>query len=128
MSMPAVTAMCICGCLLALLLGQYQRPAAVLLSLAVCVLLVLSLLPQMQGILETAELFFGDGGLPEGYFFLLCRAAGISFLTQLGIDFCRDCGQTAIGSAVELCGRVSLLVLAMPLFSALARLVLEVIG
>lgn len=126
--MSIVVALCICGCLFSLLLRQYQRPLAVLLGLGVCVLLLLSALPQMQTVLETAEVLFGKSGLSGEYFAVLCKAVGISYLTQLGMDFCRDCGETAIGSAVELCGRVCLILLSLPLFSALADVVLEVIG
>lgn len=128
MSMQAIAAICICGCLFSLLLRQYQRPLAVLLGLAVCSLILIGILPQVQEILHTAEMFFEKSSLSKEYFCILCKAVGISYLTQLGMNFCRDCGEMAISSAVELSGRISLILLSLPLFSALAEIVLEVIG
>ena len=77
---------------------------------------------------NTASMIFSMSGMNAEYFTILCKAVGITYLTQLGMDFCRDCGENAICTAVELFGRVSLLTLALPLFSVLVRTVLEVIG
>ncbi|MBQ2265457.1 MAG: hypothetical protein IJ265_13690 [Oscillospiraceae bacterium] len=126
--MMTAAGLCICGCLLALVLRQYQKPQAVLLGLAVCCILLLMILPQIQEILDAASVFFSVSGMNAEYFGILCKAVGITYLTQLGMDFCRDCGENAICTAVELFGRISLISLSMPLFSVLVQTVLEVIG
>ncbi len=126
--MMTAAGLCICGCLLALVLRQYQKPQAVLLGLAVCCILLLMILPQIQDILDAASVFFSVSGMNAEYFGILCKAVGITYLTQLGMDFCRDCGENAICTAVELFGRISLISLSMPLFSVLVQTVLEVIG
>ncbi len=128
MMIQTAVAFCICGCILALVLRQYQKPKAVLLGLAVCCAVLLSILPQLQEILDTASVIFAQTGMETEYFNILCKAVGITYLTQLGMDFCKDCGENAICTAVELCGRVSLLSLSLPLFTALTQTVLEVIG
>ena len=126
--MITAIAFCICGCVLGLVLRQYQKPQAVLLGLAVCCILLLMILPQIQDILDAASVFFSVSGMNAEYFGILCKAVGITYLTQLGMDFCRDCGENAICTAVELFGRISLISLSMPLFSVLVQTVLEVIG
>lgn len=126
--MMTAVAFCVCGCILGLVLRQYQKPQAVLLGLAVCCIILLTILPQMQDILDTASVFFSMTGMNAEYFTILCKAVGITYLTQLGMDFCRDCGENAICTAVELFGRISLISLSMPLFSVLVQTVLEVIG
>lgn len=128
MMIQTAVAFCICGCILCLVLRQYQRPKSVLLGLAVCCIVLLSILPQMQEILDTATVFFSQTGMHSEYFTILCKAIGITYLTQLGMDFCRDCGENAICTSVELCGRISLISLSLPLFTVLAETVLEVIG
>lgn len=127
MNIQLTAAVCICGCLFCILLRQYQRPQSLLLGLAVCGILLLAALPYIQYILDTADVLFGDSILPGSYFSILCRAVGICYLTQIGIDFCRECGELAIASAVELSGRVSLILLSLPLFTELADRIREVI-
>lgn len=126
--MMAAIAFSICGCILCIVVRQYLRPQALLLGLAVCCLMILSIIPQIWDILDTAGNLFSVTGMNYEYFLILCKAIGITYLTQLGMDFCRDCGENAICTAVELFGRVSLISLSLPLFSVLVDTVLEVIG
>ena len=128
MSILQAAVLCIVGSVLCLFLREVQRPQAALLGLAILVLVLLSAMPEVRRIVQTAENLYGQSGLDEGYFAILCKAAGVAYLTQLGADVCRDCGEGAAASAVELCGRVSLAGLALPLFVKLAEIVLEVIG
>ena len=64
----------------------------------------------------------------EGAFSLLIKALSMAVCCQFSADICRDCGENAICTAVELFGRISLISLSMPLFSVLVQTVLEVIG
>lgn len=128
MSMQASAAVCIIGCILCLVLREYHKPQALLLGVAVCVVLMLSAMPELQRILTTASGLYAQSELAPEYFTILCKAIGIAWLTQLGADTCRDCGENAIGSAVVFCGRICLVVLALPLFVTLAETVLGVVG
>ena len=126
-NLNAVLIFCIIACVLILVLKQYQKAYGMLLSIAVCVMVLLLLLPQVQRILQTAEYIYLQSGLDNSYFTLLCKAVGISYLTQLGTDICKDCGESAIGTSVELCGRIVLVVLSLPLFLTLSEMILEIL-
>lgn len=128
MSITQTAALCIVGSVLCLFLREVQRPQAALLGLGIAAVAVLSAMPEVQRIVQVAQNLYEQSGLDTGYFVILCKAVGISYLAQLGADVCRDCGEGAAASAVELCGRVSLTALALPLFVKLAEIVLGVIG
>ena len=116
---------CIIGCILVLILKQYQKSYGVLLSIGICIIVIMTAMPQIERIFDTAENICERSGMDNSYFRILCKAIGISYLTQLGTDICRDCGENAVGTAVELCGRVLLVMLSLPLFLTLAETVLE---
>ena len=61
--------------------------------------------------------------IPSGYLAAVLKAAGITLLTQLTADTCRDAGETALAAKAELVGRVLLLAVAVPLFQDLLTLV-----
>lgn len=128
MSILQAAVLCIIGSILCLFLRKIEPSQAALLGLGVLVLVLLSAMPEIGRVVQTAEKLFDQSGLESGWFVILLKAAGIAYLTQIGADVCRDCGETAIASAVELCGRISLAGLALPLFVRLAEIVLEVIG
>lgn len=128
MTMPSIIAFGICGCIFCLVLKQYQRPQSILLGIAVCCILLAAVLPQAEELIGSASAFFSQTGMEPEYFAILCKALGIAYLTQLGMDICRDCGENAIGTAVEISGRICLAVLTLPLFTTIAGTIVEVIG
>ncbi|MDE6087457.1 MAG: hypothetical protein K2G25_03640 [Oscillospiraceae bacterium] len=128
LSIQTAVIFCIIGCILILILKQYHKAQGVLLSIAMCSMVLLAILPEVRQIFETAENIYSQSSLHLSYFTVLCKAVGISYLTQLGIDICKDCGEQALSTVVELCGRVFLILLALPLFVTLAQTVLELMN
>ncbi|MDE6730020.1 MAG: hypothetical protein K2J71_04515 [Oscillospiraceae bacterium] len=128
LSIQTAVIFCIIGCILILILKQYHKAQGVLLSIAVCSMVLLAIVPEIQQIFETAKNIYLQSSLQLSYFTILCKAVGISYLTQLGIDICKDCGEQALSTVVELCGRVFLILLALPLFLTLAQTVLELMN
>ena len=116
----------IIGCILCLVLREYHRPQAVFLSIGVSLLLLIGISPELRHIVVTASGLYAESRLDPACFTILCRALGITWLTQLGTDICKDCGEQTIATAVTLCGRILLVGLSLPLFGTLADLVLEV--
>lgn len=62
------------------------------------------------------------------YISILIKSLGICFIVQLASDACRDAGESAIASKVELAGKFAVLLVALPLFSQVAELVLSLIA
>ena len=74
--------------------------------------------------LSAAELFaeisaaiLGDG-MTE-YAKIMLKALGIAIVSKLCGDICRDLGENAVGSGVELGGKLGILALCVPLISEL---------
>ena len=61
------------------------------------------------------------------YFTIVLKSLGICYVTQLASDTCRDSGYSAIASKVELAGKVSIVVIALPLFTNLVDIALGLI-
>ena len=67
-------------------------------------------------------------GLTQEYGLILFKTLGICFLAQFAADSCRDAGESALASKVELAGKISILVLSLPLFEDIAQTALGLIG
>ncbi len=57
-------------------------------------------------------------GLSAAVLAPVMKCVGIGVLTRLTADLCADAGQSAAGSAVEICGAVCALVAALPLMES----------
>ena len=107
----ALVAMILC-----VLLKGYRPEYSVFLSLAAGIIILLmardALIPMMGTLFQLIEL----SGQGKEAFSILLKSLGVCFITQLAADACRDAGEGAIASKVELAGKVVILLLAMPLF------------
>ncbi len=74
-------------------------------------------------IAETVRNIFSRAGADKEYLTILFKAMGICYITQFACDICKDSGENALASHAELAGKISLMLLALPLFDTLADLV-----
>lgn len=59
---------------------------------------------------------------------VLTHALGVALAVRLSADICRECGAVGVASALELVGRVELLLLALPLISEVMQIVTAMAG
>ena len=103
---------------LVLILKNMKSEAASLLRVGGLVVLLCGAILLLSEILtEFRSLIFFDEA--ERYVGIMTRALGLALVSQIGGDICRDMGETSVGSVVELCGRVAILSLCLPLISEL---------
>ncbi|MGN0668451.1 MAG: SpoIIIAC/SpoIIIAD family protein [Angelakisella sp.] len=116
--------LCIAVSLLALSLRQQRPEYAMLLSLA-CGLFVLFFLVGKMGDIfsQLQDLLTGLSGQSELTEIVL-KALGICIVAELGSQCCRDAGETAIATKVELAAKAALVLMSIPIFQTL----LEVAG
>lgn len=67
-------------------------------------------------------------GADREYINILYKSVGICFLTGLAAGICRDSGENALALNVEAAGRVTLAVMALPLFEKIAEIAAELIN
>ncbi len=116
------------GMVFSVLLRQYKPEYAIFVSLAVGILIIWKLCEQLFPIFEQMEKMMSGANLSVEYIGILVKSLGICYLTQLASDACRDAGETAISSKVELAGKVTVLSLGMPLFGKLLEIIKKLIA
>ena len=114
------------GAVLALLLKKSAPELALALSLAICVIaagLAAGLFAQMKEIIDLAR---EQTGLSPAIVSPVFKCVGVGVVTRLAADLCKDAGQGAVASAVELCGTGCAIVTAMPLLRSLLQMIGEI--
>ena len=114
-----VAVLAVLGALCALLLKKSNGEMTVLLSLAVCVVAVTAALSLLKPLLETLVQARSLTGLSSAFFSPLLKCVGLGLTARVAADLCRDAGQGAMASAVELTAAVGALYTALPLFTTL---------
>ena len=65
--------------------------------------------------------------LLQNLFSILLKITGIAYLTEFGANVCKDSGETAIASKVELAGKVLIIGLSIPILTTLMETLLKLI-
>ena len=114
--MWTVVGTAILAAVLALTLRQTQPVFATLLTVAAGGLLFVWAISGAIPAVETLYSLLGRFSDHAPYADVLIKALGISLLTQMAAEICRDAGETALAGRAELAGKVMLLLCGMPLF------------
>lgn len=121
--LTSVVAFCLLAALLCKVLERYAKEQALVVSICACVGVTLLAVTAVAPLLTQITDLFLQAGLPAAYAGLICKAIGICWLTQFGTDLCRDCREEALSSAILLGGKITLLLMALPLLGDLLALV-----
>jgi Stage III sporulation protein AC/AD protein family. len=128
MSIFSIVGIAIAAAALAALLRQYRQDYAMMVGLAAGVLIFALILSKAQPAFSEINRLMSGTRINTAYISILIKSLGICFVVQLASDACRDAGESAIASKVELAGKFAVLLVALPLFDQVAALVLSLIS
>ena len=123
-----VTALCVVGAILALVLKKTSPEQALLLVLCAAVAGLALLTDGLGELVEFLRELGERSGVSETLFVPLYKTVGIGLVVKVGGDLCRDAGGAALASVVETAGAVCALLAAMPLLRAVLELLMELMG
>lgn len=127
MDLIAMVGVGIVAAALTLVFKQYKPEYAMVVSLCCTVLffgvLLAEMVPAFSLMRQTAE----QAGVSASYVRILLKCLGVCYLTETGSQICREAGQLSAAFQLELCGRVMILLLALPLFERLLEIVVQLL-
>ena len=128
MSIFSVCGLILCACVIAKLIGRQDPDMRVLISLSAIILSAAGYMDSFSSVADRLRELFDTAGINSEYVSILLRAVGICIVAQLSADCCRDCGESALASQIEIVARVSLPVISLPLYTAVIQLVTALIN
>lgn len=109
------------------LIIKREKPAlAIMLSMAFSVVVLLMIMGKLVTIVQVLQNMAGRAN--ANYFFLttVLKILGVAYLTELGAAVCRDAGEEAIASKMELAAKIVIAVMALPIMVAILETLLEI--
>lgn len=127
MNVVGIAGLAIVAAIVAVMLKRYHGEYAALVSVAAGVILVVEILKNISPAVQQIKSLLTGAGLPAEYALILFKALGICLLAQFSADSCRDAGESALASKVELAGKIAVVLLSLPLFESIASTALQLI-
>lgn len=127
MDITAIAGIGILSAALCVIVRQYKPEMALGISAACGVLILIAVITMLSPSVEAIVQLTEAAGLDNGYAAILLKALAVCYITQLSADCCRDAGEAAIATRIELAGKAAIVVISLPVFSSLAELVTKLI-
>ena len=110
-----------------LILRQYKPEYAIYVSLIAGILILTLSLGQLSGIINLLKDISSRANINTKFLSLLLKITGISFLTEFAVSISKDSGESAIANKIDLGGKVLIIVISIPIITALLETVLKII-
>lgn len=106
---------------------RLQEYGFLMLLIAVTITLIYAF-SGMFGAVAKIQNLFERSGNANVYFTTVLKALGISYITSFAADTCRDFGLSALAQTAEICGKVAIFVLSVPLVTSVLEMALKFVG
>ena len=120
-------AVCLLGAVLAVLLKKTSPDTAILLSLAVCAVVLAALARGLDEVTAFLRQLLDWGGISAELFVPLLKTVAISLISRIGGALCRDAGEGAMAGLVEMAGAFAAILVSLPLFRAAWQMLEELL-
>jgi stage III sporulation protein AD len=107
------------------ILKTWKPEAAIQVSIAAGVAIFMVLAGKLSAIIELLGKYAEKAGVGTVYFGILLKIIGVAYIAEFGAEVCKDAGESAIASKIELAGKVAILVLAVPIVTSLLDLIIN---
>lgn len=128
MDILSIAIIAITASAMAVLLKQYHSEYSLLIGLAAGLLIFFIIINKIQPAIDEINRLMNGTKVDTNYVAILFKCLGVCFVAQIASDACRDAGESAIASKVELAGKFTVLLIALPLFKQLADLALKLMS
>ncbi len=128
MEIVKIIGIAICAVVVIIIIKQYKPEFAVYISLIATALILCLLLDKISGIVNLlTNLASKMNGTSQEFLKILLKITGIAFLTEFAVSICKDAGENAISSKVDLGGKVIIVTLSIPIISSMLETVLKIL-
>lgn len=107
------------GAVLAVVTGQFRKEYGVFILIAVALILNGYLLSNLKTVIDFIQGLSDRIQLSDTYLRLLYKLLAISFVSQISSGLCEDLGYKSVSFQIELIGKISILILSIPILNSL---------
>ncbi|RYL87841.1 stage III sporulation protein AD [Sporolactobacillus sp. Y61] len=110
---------------LALVLKEKNPVFALLLSVIVGTFIFIMLIDQIRLVLDMLRKMAVTAHLNGAYVATVLKIIGIAYIAEFSIQIAKDAGQNALAGKIELAGKILILVMAIPILTAIIETVVN---
>ena len=114
--------------ILALVVKPFHGEYVIYIAIAAGVVILFLVAGYMEDVLAVVRSLADKTGLSSQTLGILFKIVGIGYITEFAAQICKDAGQGAIGMKIELAGKILIIAVSLPIFTALLDTLSSLLG
>ncbi|HHY23305.1 MAG TPA: stage III sporulation protein AD [Clostridiaceae bacterium] len=95
-------------------------------SVVAGIIIFILVIGKLAPVIDLIKIYSGRANIDIQYLPALLKIIGIAYIVEFGAEICRDAGENAIASKIELAGKVLIAIMAIPIITSLLELVIKI--
>ena len=120
-----IAAIGIIGVLLSETVKECKKEFSVIIGLGTGIAIIWALFEDILRIKNLLSTMVTEAGINNMYVGVMVKAVIIAYISEFAVQLCNDAGEKAIGSKIELAGRLIVLGVSLPIMENLLSLILK---
>jgi len=113
--------------IIVIILKQYKPEFSVYVVILAGAAIIFIVLDRITGIITLLNNLSKKTGMNAEYLAILLKITGIAILTEFAVSICKDSGETAIASKIDLGGKIIIISISIPIITALLELIINIL-
>ncbi len=112
---------------LIIILNNFKSEFSIYISILTSVIIFSMILTPLTSVIDVLRNLSIKANLEITYFTVILKIIGTAYIVEFGSQICRDAGQNSIAMKLELAGKITIMVLAIPILVALMDLITKIL-
>ena len=110
-----------------IMLKQYRPEYAIFISILTGILILFLVMDRLTGIINLIDTIQDKFSINTQFIALLIKITGIAFLSEFAVSVCKDSGESAIASKIEIGSKIIIISMSIPIISSLLEIILKIL-
>lgn len=127
MEIIQITAIAFIATFIITILRQYKPEYAIHISIIAGVIIIGLVVFKLSSIIELLQSLSSKLGINAKFFSILLKITGIAYLSEFAVNICKDAGESATASKVEIASKIIIISMSIPILAALLDVISNIL-
>lgn len=109
-------------------LRQMKPEMAIQLSILAGVAIFLLVMDKIRLIIDLMQKLADQANISSYYLFIILKIVGVAYLAEFACQICKDAGENALATKVEIAAKIFVVILAIPIIVAIMESMMELLA
>lgn len=127
MEIAQVVGLAIIVTVIGAVLKQIKPEIALQLSILAGVIIFILMMDKIRLVVDLLQKLSEQANISSYYLFIVLKIVGVAYLAEFGCQICKDAGENALATKVEIAAKIFMIILAIPIIVAIMESVMKLL-